>query len=249
MTFAGTAQAQSVPLPKPSPIAKGQTGNGAPRPPQAMAAPAQGPGPALSIQPGQIVGSKAPLNGTLSPAQRELAAKVSSYLSSIQTLTGNFVQIAPNGGRSSGNFYIQKPGKIRFEYDPPTPISIVADGSSMVVRDTKLATQDLYPLSQTPLRFLLSDTIDLTRDTNLVGLYADETFITAIIEEENKIIGKSRLMMMIGTTDMQLKQWVVTDPQGFDTTIAVSNLDAGKRLDPSMFKIDYTNYGNREGGR
>ena len=69
---------------------------------------------------------------------------------------------------------MQKPGKVRFEYKPPSPIELIADGSSVVVRDRKLATQDLYPLSQTPLRFLLADHIDLLRDTNLVGVYADE---------------------------------------------------------------------------
>lgn len=235
------APAQSVPLPRPSPVPKTQ-GAAPPRPPQATA---PGTQQALNIRPGETIGSRSPLSGPLTPEQRELAARVSAYLSSIQTLTGNFVQIAPNGARSTGQFYIQKPGRVRFEYDPPTPISIVADGSSMVVRDTKLATQDLYPLSQTPLRFLLSDTIDLTRDTNLVGLYADDMFITVIIEERNAVIGKSRLMLMIGTKDMQLKQWTVTDPQGFDTTVAVSNLDTGKPLDPSLFKIDYTDYGNR----
>ena len=73
-----------------------------------------------------------------------------------------------------GEFYLQKPGKVRFDYNPPSPIEMIADGSSVVVRDRKLATQDLYPLSQTPLRFLLADRIDLMRETNLIGVYADE---------------------------------------------------------------------------
>ena len=78
---------------------------------------------------------------------------MSSYLSSLQTLVGNFVQVGPDGSKTKGDFYIQKPGKVRFEYDAPTPIAIIADGSSLAVRDRKLATQDIYPLSQTPLRF------------------------------------------------------------------------------------------------
>ena len=88
--------------------------------------------------------------------QRALVAKVSTYLTSVQVLTGNFVQVGPDGRRTTGELYIQKPGKVRFEYDPPSPIDIIADGQSVVVRDRQLATQDLYPLSQTPLRFLLS---------------------------------------------------------------------------------------------
>ena len=158
-------------------------------------------------------------------------------------MSGKFVQIGADGRRATGHFYIQKPGKVRFEYDPPSPIDIIADGSSVVVRDRKLATQDLYPLSQTPLRFLLSDRIDLLRDTNVTGVTADEMFVSIVVEEKQALIGTSRLMMMFDAQDLQLKQWVVTDPQGYDTTVAVSNLDSSRRPDPSMFRIDYTDYG------
>ena len=137
---------------------------------------------------------------------------------------------------------MQKPGKVRFAYDPPTPIDVVSDGSSMVVRDRQLATQDVYPLSQTPLRYLLSDRIDLMKDTNVVNVTADDVFISVTIEERQALVGTSRLMLMIGAKDGQLKQWTVTDPQGYDTTIAVYNLDATKKVDPGLFKIDYTKY-------
>lgn len=174
--------------------------------------------------------------------QRAEAAKVSAYLSSMQTLVGQFVQVGPDGSRTTGDFYMQKPGKIRFEYDSPSNISIVADGQSVVVRDTKLATQDTYPLSQTPLRFLLSNRIDLMQDTKVVGVSADELYISVTLEEQNPLVGTSRLMLMYGVKDNQLKQWTITDPQGYDTTVAVYNLDSTKRPDPSMFKIDFTNY-------
>ena len=174
--------------------------------------------------------------------QRAEAAKVSGYLSSLQTLVGQFVQVGPDGSRTTGDFYMQKPGKIRFEYDAPSNISIVADGQSVVVRDRKLATQDAYPLSQTPLRFLLADRIDLMRDTKVIGVSADDLYISITLEEQNPLVGTSRLMLMFGVKDNMLKQWTITDPQGYDTTVAVYNLDATKRPDPSMFKIDYTNY-------
>jgi outer membrane lipoprotein-sorting protein len=174
--------------------------------------------------------------------QRAQVDKVSAYLSSVQQLNGRFVQVGPDGTRVKGEFYIQKPGKVRFEYEPPSPIEIVADGTSVVVRDRRLATQDLYPLSQTPLRFLLSDRIDLLKETNVIGVTADDTFVTVVIEEKHAVIGTSRLMMMVGAKDFQLKQWTVTDPQGYDTTVAVSNLDVSKRPDPGLFKIDYTRY-------
>ena len=133
---------------------------------------------------------------------------------------------------------------MRFEYDDPSPISLIADGQSVVVRDRNLATQDVYPLSQTPLRFLLADHVDLMKDTNLVAVYADDVFVTVVIEEKNTLVGTSRLMIMFSAKDMQLKQWTVTDPQGYDTTVAVYNLNTTQRPDPNMFKIDYTNYRN-----
>ena len=180
----------------------------------------------------------------LEPKQRALVDRVSAYLTRVQVMSGDFAQIGPDGRRSQGQFYVQKPGKIRFDYDSPSRIDIVADGSSVVVRDRKLATQDLYQLSQTPLRFLLSSNIDLLRDTNLIGVYADDVFATVVIEEKQALVGTHRLMLMFGAKDLQLKQWTVTDPQGYDTTVALSNLDTAKRPDPDMFKIDYTQYPN-----
>jgi outer membrane lipoprotein-sorting protein len=172
-------------------------------------------------------------------AQRAMVDRVSQYLSSVQTLVGNFVQIGPDGKRTEGKFYIQKPGRVRFEYAPPTPIDVIADGQSVVVRDRNLATQDLYPLSQTPLRFLLSEHIDLLKDTTLVGVSSDDVFVTVVIEEKQALIGTNRLMLMFGAKDFQLRQWTVTDPQGFDTTVAVYNLDSTKKPDPGLFKINY----------
>jgi outer membrane lipoprotein-sorting protein len=180
----------------------------------------------------------------IKPEQRALIDRASNYLSSVQVLSGKFIQVGPDGKRSSGEFFIQKPGRVRFEYDEPATIDIVADGQSVVVRDRRLATQDVYPLSQTPLRFLLADRVDLLRDTNLVAVYADDVFVTVVVEEKNPIVGTSRLMIMFSATDMQLKQWTVTDPQGYDTTVAVYNLDTTKRPDPGMFRIDFTRYNN-----
>ena len=159
-------------------------------------------------------------------------------------LSGKFVQVGPDGGRTQGDFFISKPGKVRFEYDDPSPIELIADGTSVVVRDRRLATQDVYPLSQTPLRFLLADKVDLMKDTHLLAVYADDVFITVVVEEKNGIVGTSRLMIMFDAKDMQLKQWTVTDPQGYDTTVAVYNLDSARRLDPNLFRIDYTQYHN-----
>jgi outer membrane lipoprotein-sorting protein len=180
----------------------------------------------------------------LTSQQRAIITRVDKYLSGTDLLSGKFVQIGPDGRRSQGAFFIEKPGRVRFDYDPPSPISIVADGQTVVVRDTRLATQDVYPLSQTPLRFLLANHVDLLKDTNLVAVYADDVFITVVVDEKNGVVGTSRLMIMFSAKDMQLKQWTVTDPQGFDTTVAVYDLDTTKKPTPGMFHIDFTNYHN-----
>jgi outer membrane lipoprotein-sorting protein len=234
--------AQSVPIPKPAPKARGSAQMSATDqkgPVTTGATPAAAPDPVIPDPRRNVPAS---IFASFDANQKAQAAKVSNYLSSLNTLVGNFVQVGPDGSKTKGDFYIQKPGKVRFEYDPPNPIDIIADGSSVVVRDRKLATQDIYPLSQTPLRFLLSDRIDLMKDTNVVSVTADNLFISVTIEEKQALIGTSRLMLMLGAKDGQLKQWTVTDPQGYDTTVAVYNLDAGKKVDPGLFKIDFTNY-------
>jgi len=258
---AAPALAQSVPLPTPRPAIDAHpittTGSiAAPaRPalpsaalgsraqaPQAQAPQAQPPNPVSN--PFAALLGRSTSAAALSPEQRSIVERVNNYLSTMQLLSGKFVQVGPDGRRTQGTFYISKPGKVRFEYDDPSPIELIADGQSVVVRDRNLATQDVYPLSQTPLRFLLADHVDLTKDTSLVAVYADDVFITVVVEEKNGVVGTSRLMIMFNAKDMQLKQWTVTDPQGYDTTVAVYNLDTSKRPNPDMFKIDYTQYHN-----
>lgn len=181
-----------------------------------------------------------PAAGGLTPAQREAVQRVNSYFNSVTSLIGEFVQIGPDRSRIEGDFYLQKPGKVRFDYDAPSPVELISDGRSVVVRDRMLDTQDLYPLSQTPLRFLLAEKLDLLKDAKIVNVYQDDLFINVVIEEEHPIVGTHRLMLMFGARDAELKQWTITDPQGYDTTIAIHNLDRKHRPDPSLFIIDYT---------
>jgi len=241
LASASSAQ-QAVPIPKPAPKGRDNTQLSAETRAAPLTTGATRTTPPEPVIPDPRRNVPSSIFTSFDDKQKAQAAKVSNYLSSLQTLVGNFVQVGPDGSKTRGDFYIQKPGKVRFEYDPPTPIDIIADGSSLVVRDRNLATQDVYPLSQTPLRFLLSDRIDLMKDTNVVNVTADDVFISVTIEERQALVGTSRLMLMIGAKDGQLKQWTVTDPQGYDTTIAVYNLDATKKVDPGLFKIDYTKY-------
>jgi outer membrane lipoprotein-sorting protein len=239
---AAHSAAQTVPVPKAAPKGRDGTQMSASETQRGQGTTGAGQATPNPIIPDPRRNTPASIFTTFDTNQKAQAARVSAYLSSLQTLVGNFVQVGPDGSKVKGDFYIQKPGKVRFEYDPPSPIDIVADGSSLVVRDRNLATQDVYPLSQTPLRYLLSDRIDLLKDTNVISVAADDLYISITIEEKQALIGTSRLLLMVGVKDGQLKQWTVTDPQGYDTTVAIYNLDATKKLDPNMFKIDFTNY-------
>ena len=226
---------QPIPVPKPAPKPRdGQSTSDGQRGPMITGA-TQVPNPFIPEPRRNLPLS---LFATFDDKQKAQAARISNYLSSLQTVVGNFVQVGPDGTKTKGQFFIQKPGKVRFEYEAPNPIAIVADGSMVAVRDRNLATQDLYPLSQTPLRYLLSDRIDLMKDTNVVSVTADDVYISITIEERQLLTGTSRLMLMVGAKDGQLKQWTVTDPQGYDTTVAVYNLDTSRKIDPGLFKID-----------
>ena len=240
----GPALAETVPLPRPAPKERG--GPAKPQIGDITGTPLVGtPPPAFHTPPTPILPDprlRAVTDGMFDANQRAQVAKISSYLSGLSTLIGNFVQVAPNGNRTTGEFYMQKPGKVRFAYDPPTAdrrrFRRHLDGGAR----SQAGTQDVYPLSQTPLRYLLSDRIDLLKDTNVVSVTSDDVFITVTIEEKQALIGTSRLMLMIGTKDSQLKQWTVTDPQGYDTTVAVYNLNTQKKPDPDLFRIDFTKY-------
>ena len=177
--------------------------------------------------------------GPLDAQQRAMVEKINAYLTSVQTLVGDFVQVAPNGSRTDGKFYLQKPGRMRFEYNSPSPLELISDGKSVAIRDRRLATQDLLLLSQTPLRFLLADRIDLLKEGNVINVYSDDVFITTVLEEKQVVGGTHRLLLMFSTKDLQLKQWTVTDPQGYDTTVALYNLDSSKKPDPGLFRINY----------
>jgi outer membrane lipoprotein-sorting protein len=244
-----SAFAQTIPLPRPAPQARSngsfQMSASEPqviRPAAPVAAAPKTTTPPNPVIPDPRRNVPASIFMSFDASQKAQASKVSAYLSSLSNLSGNFVQVGPDGSRTTGDFFIQKPGKVRFEYDAPTTLAMISDGQSLAVRDSKLATQDIYPLSQTPLRYLLSDRIDLMKDTNVVAVTGDDLYTSVTIEEKNPLVGTSRLMLMVGTKDGQLKQWTVTDPQGYDTTVAIYNLDTTRKPDPGLFKIDFTKY-------
>lgn len=174
------------------------------------------------------------------PATREEAIeRLNAYLNSFTSLQGNFIQHAADGRRLEGRIYIQRPGKMRFEYEPPATIEVIADGSSVAVRDKRLATQDIYSLGQTPLKFLVRERMDLAREGTITGAAVDGDVLTLRLEDRSTLGGTSKIALKFDLAANVLRQWVVVDPQGYETTVSLYNLDTQRRPDSKNFVIDY----------
>lgn len=171
------------------------------------------------------------------PAQKPTVERVNAYFNAISGLTADFVQTGPDGRRYDGKLYILRPGRLKFEYKPPSPLEIISDGRSVAVRDRKLNTQDLYLVGQTPLKFLLQEKIDVSRDSKVVSLQQQGEAAVLVIEDKATVGGTSRIRLVFNNADMTLKQWTVTDPQGYDTLVQLANVDLSKRPDQRMFRI------------
>ena len=165
------------------------------------------------------------------------AQKIATHFSSVQTMTGDFVQFGPKGEQTGGKFFIERPGKIRFNYEKPSPIRVVADGKSVVINNKKLDTWDIYSLNKTPLKLLLSENIDLT--DGKVKNVKEEDDLTTIVLGDKSIFGDSKISMMFDPKSSDLRQWTITDAKGLDTTVMIFNVKQGEKIDPSIFKIDY----------
>jgi outer membrane lipoprotein-sorting protein len=162
--------------------------------------------------------------------------KADDYFNSTRTMIGDFVQISGDR-RSEGKVYIQKPGKMRFEYAEPATLDIVADGMTVAVIDHKLATQDFYFIWQTPLKFLLKDRIDLLHDLAVTDVTSDPDNVTITVVDQETFGGTSQIKLMFDPASFQLKQWEVTDPQGNETLVSLFNVDRSTTPDPSVFQI------------
>jgi outer membrane lipoprotein-sorting protein len=171
-------------------------------------------------------------------SEADLAALdgISASLNSIVTLKGEFVQIDPNGGVDQGNFYISKPGKMRFEYGPPSPSLIVSDGSTIAVANARLNTVDRYPLSETPLGLVLGRNIDLRNNPAIASIHHEQGAIV-IGARTNFNAPKANISLVFSDPGYELRQWTVIDNQGLSTTVALRGVVAGAVLAPSLFVL------------
>ncbi|MCO5058341.1 MAG: outer membrane lipoprotein carrier protein LolA [Rhizobiaceae bacterium] len=173
----------------------------------------------------------------IAEARADAAQNIADHFSSVKSMAGEFVQFGPRGEQTGGKFFIERPGKIRFNYEAPSNFRVVADGKSVVIENPKLKTSELYSLSQTPLKLLLDERIDLSGKK--VKSIKEEADLTTITLADKSVFGNATITMMFDPKSYDLRQWTVTDAQGKDTTVMIYNVQNGVSLDPGMFKINY----------
>jgi outer membrane lipoprotein-sorting protein len=174
---------------------------------------------------------------TLTPEQRKSIDSISEYLNSFKTMQGEFTQVSPKGNLSRGVFYISKPGKMRFEYAPPNPFLIVSDGKWLTVKNVKKEKGDQFPLSQTPLRLVLANKIDILKETEVLEFQSQDGILSVTLEDKKNTLGSGRLTLVFDQTRNALQQWVVIDGKGRRTTVTLENIVAGVETDPKLFVV------------
>ena len=176
--------------------------------------------------------------GTQAAAQNAaMAQKIADHFSSVKTMQGEFVQFGPRGEQTGGKFFLERPGKIRFNYEKPSPMRVISDGRSVVIGNTKLRTWDLYPLSKTPLALLLDERIDLK--SKMVRDVKEEPDLITIKLGDKSVFADSTITMMFDPKSFELRQWTITDNQGKDTSVMIFNTQTGVNFDKSVFTIPY----------
>ena len=176
-------------------------------------------------------------NWSAAQAQGAAAQRIADHFSSVRTMTGEFVQFGPSGEQTGGKFFIERPGKLRFNYEAPSEFRVVSDGKSVVLFNGKLNTADLYSLSSTPLKLLLDERIDLSGSR--VKSIVEDADLTTLKIADKSVFGDATITMMFDPKSYELRQWTITDAQGKDTTVMIFNVQQGVTFDPSVFAINY----------
>ena len=223
--------AAKIPLPPPRPP---EYGRATPVPPPQVTPPPQ------AAQPAPVV-VEAPKALPLNTPPAVVLQKVNTALNTLSYFSAYFTQLS-GAHQSEGQVYVLKPGKLRFDYDPPVPTEIIADGTSVAVRDTKMATQDIYPIGQTPLKFLTHEPVDLARDFKITNVRVEPDRVLVALEDKTTFAGTSKITLFFDQPRLLLKQWIVVDPQGVEISVVLNGINTTTRPDAKLFVIDFLSY-------
>ncbi len=170
-------------------------------------------------------------------AQQLTLRQISDYLNGLQTAQGGFTQINADGTLSTGQIYIKRPGRIRFEYNAPDDTMVLAGGGQLAIFDPRSNTgPDRYPLSRTPLSIILRENVDLGSENMVTNVTSDGTTTTVTAQDpENPQYGNIQLVFT--ANPVELRQWIVTDDFGTQTTVILNDLVAGAAIRDVLFNI------------
>lgn len=173
----------------------------------------------------------------VSPTEsRAILKAAENALARVETAQGRFMQLDVNGGISEGAFALQRPGRMRFDYDDPVPILIASDGTTVAMRDDELETVDRVPLGTTPLDLLLSNTVDFERDTDVIRVQkANGMVAITVADPSGDADGQLSLIFDAGSYD--LISWRVVDANGGVTSVRLSDIQTGMSLNPRLFIV------------
>lgn len=170
-------------------------------------------------------------------AQQLSLAQISQYLNQLQTAQGGFTQINSDGTLTTGQIYIKRPGRVRFEYDPPEQSLVVAGGGQVAVFDGRSNTgPERFPLSQTPLAVLLRRDVDLTQERMVTNQTFDGTATTVTAQDPDHP-EYGNIQMVFTANPVELRQWIVTDDLGTQTTVILNDMTPGGQIREILFNI------------
>ena len=167
----------------------------------------------------------------------EMIKKIETYMGDITTLRADFVQISSDGGAAEGKLYMQRPGKMRFEYNPPAQILLVSTGHDFIYYDKEINAPTYFDIDETPAGIILAENISLTDKVKIVDYRRTaETIRVELVRKSDP--GAGSVTLVFAESPMQLRQWIVTDPTGIETTVTLFNTEEHVSLDPELFKFD-----------
>ncbi|MBA4211039.1 MAG: hypothetical protein C0454_16060 [Parvibaculum sp.] len=168
-------------------------------------------------------------------ADAKALAEASAYLNALDSMQGDFLQMGPDGSVAEGKFYLRRPGRLRFEYNPPERLLVVADGTWVAVKDSAAAAQR-YPIASTPLSLILGRNVNLTESARVLNVETQPgALLITVADRKGEAPG--HITLIFDQPRMQLRQWVVTDAQGLQTTVALRNVETGIRADNALFVL------------
>jgi len=179
-------------------------------------------------------------------AERLPLDAISQYLNGMKTAQAQFTQINGDGSMSTGQLYIKRPGRVRFEYNPPEESLVLAGGGAVAIFDAKSNTgPETYPLSKTPLSIILAENVNLGQARMVTGHTSDGNTTTVTAQDPaHPEYGDIRLVFT--GNPIELRQWVIRDDTGSTTTVVLGDLQTGVSLGDGMFNINQASRGRDE---